>query len=467
LLDDWGISDNTPKKSFTIKDEDMGDAFIERWKDTYESYQWNTPHISQAILHLVVGQLPAIRDMRIYTSPAHYEDGRVHVLWLQPSGTGKQGAIDFTSRICESIRINDEPLKFETPDDFTDPSLLGGFEEVKMWDASQRGYVTDRIPIEGWLSAGVLDIFAMPEASLLFEARSQYKENMMVYFQRAMDPIGRNRLTRKLLHGDKIYVDPTCSFLLTSYIPPSFTKRVMERGLVQRMVPIINPVPINQRLDNMITSVKKFNTDREDVERIETNMEYLSYYLTQMNKRYMGIKRLESDKETSMNMKAIIYDVQELLDDLPAYQQEELSKFTNRCLSYAFKITYHHTMLRGDTRIRTEDIAYSRNYLFPIWRQLINYMQEALEDNTNALKKELKFDRAISNAFEQLHADGYGKNGWVVRDMLVNYVSKHTRKQKAFISQKIKDGVKNGVFEEGIIENKNIKIIKRVKEVEI
>jgi len=429
-----------------IRKDDAGDEFIKRWCNVYEEYQWDTPHIPKAAMHVVLGQVPSVRDMKIYTSKARYEDGRVHVLWLQPSGTGKQGAIDFVEDVSGKVVADGMGLTMETPDDFTDAAILGTYEEIKRWSKEEHGWVVEKIPVEGWLAKGVLDIFAMPECSVLFEAKSQYKENLMVWFQRAMDPIGRNKITKKLAKGDAIYVNPVCSFFLTSYIPPSFTKRVTERGLVQRMITIINEVPIKKRHDSMLKGIDGLGLTDNSLDSLKTEREYLSYYMSELNEPYKNA-RMKADPNVMSNLKAVVYHIQDMLEGIPRYQQEQLSKFTNRSLTHAIKLTYHHAILRRDNTVEIEDVSYAEEFLYPIWKKLIHHFQDALETDVKAMEKEKTTMYQLRGAIDGLHDRNLGKNGWVFEQLLIGELCIIMRKKKDYVRSKVRSWVDNDLLE--------------------
>lgn len=449
--DGWGpYVKKKPKKFDPIRKDEAGEEFIKRWCNAYEEYQWDTPHINKATLHLCLGQVPAIRDMKIYTSKARYEDGRVNILWLQPSGTGKQGGIDFVNDVTSHLEFGGRKTVFETPDDYTDAAMLGSWEEIR-----KRKYVKGEGQIEevertlkpGWLAEGVLDVFAMPECSVLFEAKSQYKENLMVWFQRAMDPIGRNKLTKKLAKSDPIYVNPTCSFFLSSYIPPSFTKRVTERGLVQRMITIINEVPVRKRMDNIMKGIDGMTVDDNSIDNLQNEVEYLAYYLSELQEPYSNLKRIQADQNVMSNLKAVVYHAQDMLEGIPRYQQEQLSKFSDRAALHAKKLAYHHAILRRDNKIEIEDVSYAEEYLYPIWVKLFHHFEDALETDTKAVEKEKQMMVQLRIAIENLHERKLGKNGWVFEQLLIDELSRIKRKKKAYIRRQIKSWIDNGMLD--------------------
>lgn len=447
----WGKFVKKERK-FSIRKDETGDEFIKKWCEVYEEYQWDTPYIPKATLHLALGQVPAVRDMKIYTSRARYEDGRVHVLWLQESGTGKQGAIDFVEDTTTKIVCNNIGLKYETPDDFTDAAMLGSYDVIEKWDKEVHGKVKEQVLVPGWLSKGLLDIFAMPECSVLFESKSQYKENLMVWFQRAMDPLGRNKITKKLAKGDPIYAHPTCSFFLTSYIPPSFTKRVTERGLVQRMITIINEIPIKKRQQHMIKGIEGMGVSMDEVDGLKEDVQYLSYYLSELNEPYSKLRSLKTTPNIMSSLKSVVYHIQDMLDGLPKYQQEELYKFSNRSLSHAVKLTHHHAILRRDNKVEIEDVSYAEEYLYPIWKKLIHHFEDALESDNKAIQRERNLMYHLKGAIDTLHEKKLGKEGWVFEQPLILELSKLFRKKKDYVRRKIDGWVDTGLLEKASLK---------------
>jgi len=456
-------SDYVKKEQYEVTKNDFGDEFIKRWEDTYNTYQWDTPHIAKATMHVVLGQIPSVKYMRYYTSSTRYEDGRVHVLWLQPSGTGKDGAHYFMSDTVPKIVANELNMKYMVPDEFTDAAMVGTYEYIKKYDKESRGFREEKIKINGWLSKGKIDIFSMPECSELFEASSQHKEGLMTRFQRAMDPIGRNKITKILSKtgDDPITVEPECSFFLTSYIPPSFTKRVTERGFVQRMITIINDIPISSRINAMIKAVDGLGAKNSDIEKMNHEVGYLANYMSLVHKRYNEIGTPKTDTNTMGNLKAVVYHVQDMIEKVPRYQQKEIAKFTNRCLSHAMKLSYHHAILRMSDKVEIDDISYAEEYLYPIWRKLIHHFEDALESDQKAVERENRETRWLNTAFQTLTNDGYGMDGWVFEHPLINTLSSMMRKNKDYVRRKIKSWVDANYLEK--VTFKGHPMVKRIQ----
>jgi len=465
--DTWGpYVKKRPKKFDPIRKDEAGDEFIRHWCDAYEEYQWDTPHINKATLHTVLGQVPAVRDMKIYTSKMRNEDGRVHVVWFQQSGTGKAGATYFLKEVTSRINYDNEEKKkrmlLESPDDFTGAAMLGSWEEVEKYVKGQ-GKMIERYLKPGWLAEGVLDIFLMSEASILFEAKSQFKEELMVWFQMAMDPIGNNKITRKLAKSDPIYVNPKCSFFLASYIPPSFTKRTTERGLVQRTVPIVNDIPIKSRINNILKGIEGMDVEDNEIERMQNELDYLAYYISELQEPYKNMSKFNFKKHAISSFKAITYHIQDMLDGLPRYQQDQLAKFADRSVLQAKKIAMHHAILRRDNKVEVEDVSYAEEYLFPIYAKLFHYFEDALEVDTKMADKDKQMMALIRTAIDDLHKNNLGKNGWVFEQMLVDRISSLKRKRKDYVRRKIKTWIDNGLMEHGELQGHSIVRMKKAQ----
>jgi len=456
----------------TFKPQESGDEFVEKWKKVYNEYQWDTPHIAQAVLHTILGQLPSVRHMKIYTSKARYEDGRVHTLWMQPSGTGKNGGFNFVSDVCKNIELPHEEFKFETKSKFTSASLLGGptSNRTRKYNKSTREN-EDRVVIKpGILQPGQVNIFASQEIGPLFDSKSEHNEESMTWLQICMDPIGNNELTKDIQSLETpIKFFPECSMFFTSYIPTDFSKRTVQRGFVQRMILIINPIPISQRLKNMKIGIRGFATSLEDVEELQRDVRYLGMYMSYLNEKYDGVVLTSEGKVVEDNLSAVADQIGDLLKDLPTYQQEELYKFTDRALSQVYKIAWHHCILRGDTVVRAEDVVYAEHFLNPIWRQMVSYYEDALESTGKVAEAERTWEYNVINCMEEIIDEGkYARNGWVSETVLVDRLKKRLRKTKATIKKKIQTSVDSGLMERRFAKSKSgakAPVVRMAKEV--
>lgn len=465
---EWIESVETTGSQF--EPEETGDNFIDKWKSVYNEYQWDTPHIAQATLHVMLGQLPSIRNMRIYTSAARYEDGRIHVVWMQPSGTGKQGGFDFVSDVSKNI----DNFIYETKNKFTSAVLLGGpsGKRVRKWNKETHVNEEDSILKPGLLSPGEINIFACQEVGPLFDSKTEHNEESMTWLQIAMDPIGRNELTKDILSmGQTVKLFPECSIFFASYIPSEFNKKTVQRGFVQRTILIINPVPISTRKANMKKSARGLGTSVEDASELQEDSRYLGRYLNYVNEKYKDTI-ITIDKNSVIDpVDGVIDQIYSMVEDLPAYQQEELQKFTTRATAQVYKVSWHHCILRGDTVVTAEDVVYAEAFLNPIWRQMISYYEDALEGTSKVADAERKWNYDVSIAIEEIISTTphRSKNGWVYESDVIDKLKKKLRKTKPTIKKKIKNSIDSGIIKRHIaISNDNkIYVVKMAKEVSI
>lgn len=472
---EWVSTDETTCSPFTPKE--IGDDFVDRWKQVYDEYQWDTPHIAQATLHTIMGQLPAIRKMRIYTSKARYEDGRIHTLWMQPSGTGKQGGFDFVSDVSKHIILPYEEFKYETKNKFTSAVLLGGptGKRTRKYNKEIKAQEEESVIRPGILEPGIVNLFACQEIGPLFDSKTEHNEESMAWFQIAMDPIGRNELTKDILSMENpIKIYPECSIFFASYIPTEFNKRTVQRGFVQRMILIINPVPIRERKENTKRGVRGFGTCAQDAEGLMEEVTYLGKYMSYLNDKYKDVELKVDNDMVTENLLGVVDQIYSFVEGLPAYQQEELQKFTTRAMAQVYKIAWHHCMLRGDTVVGPEDVVYAEMFLSPVWKQMVTYYEDALETTTSKVadaerKWEIELASAIGRLIESGEKSGRSKGGWVFEMDVAEILKRKLRKTKTTIKKKIDGSIDSGLLVRGytMSNGRKLNIVKLAKQLDL
>ncbi len=196
------------------------------------------------------------------------EDTRLHVIWLQTSGTGKTEMFNFTGRVTQYVfdalneryRDNVEAetgggrhnrFSIHAVKSTTDSALVGKMiiEDVTVTDDD--GNTTyEKIPKQlfGGLEGDGLCVYDEFEYSGVFK-QSQHKQEVVMYLNTLMNTLaGENyRITRQLAEGGEMYCDSRRSIYATSYIPKTLTQVIAETGLLQRCLIYIREVPISEQ----------------------------------------------------------------------------------------------------------------------------------------------------------------------------------------------------------------------------
>lgn len=391
---DWNECSQTSPNVY--RKTDLGEEFVEQFKKSYSSFQYNTPHIAQAVLHLILGQLPAVKAMRIHVD-ANYLDTRFHIIWFQPADTGKGRGFNFTGLLCDQLN-----LKFVPVHEITDAGLIGGYEPVQRYDSSKKGYSNEYEFVPGALGTGMTNILAMNEASMLFNMKpNQIQKHAMDYYQIAMNTMGTkdNIISKRVLHGGEFQVAPDCSLFLSSYIPDQFSVTVATRGFPQRTYNIINDVSSQDRYEAMIHSVKYFNTHRENV--VE-DMKEISNKLKFINGFYSGVSAFESDPQVKRPLTNLVIEIKDTVGEISKFHRTKLEEFMHRYQDMSYKLMYHHCCLRLGTKVEEEDVLYARNMIIPVWTKFITYLEESLTQNIREKSKEVKIEHDVYFAYKKL-----------------------------------------------------------------
>lgn len=157
---------------------------------------------------------------------ASYLDPRFHVFWIQPTRSGKSIAWEFIGEIARHAGIEADMFTSGT-----DAGLIGSFQSHKDEDGN---YYTEEVP--GLLNGEKLLNF--DEGSILLQpSPKQFFQEVILYLQQAMNPIGShsNTLTKHMKDG-KIETESRVSFWITSFPPAGVKEYVLTKGLFQRVL---------------------------------------------------------------------------------------------------------------------------------------------------------------------------------------------------------------------------------------
>ncbi len=169
---------------------------------------------------------------------ASYLDPRFHVFWVQPTRSGKSIAWEFVGEVA---RVADIEADMFTSG--TDAGLIGSFKTHKDENGD---YYTEEVP--GLLNGNKLLNF--DEGSILLQpSPKQFFQEVILYLQQAMNPIGShsNTLTKHMKDG-KIETESRVSFWITTFPPAGVKEYVLTKGLFQRVLLYYAPWDNNMRM---------------------------------------------------------------------------------------------------------------------------------------------------------------------------------------------------------------------------
>ena len=206
--------------------------YVERYRKT--SFYNETP----AILSFFFLQGQAVADYIRIPVWASYLDPRFHVFWIQPTRSGKSLAWEFIGEIARHAGLDADLFTSGT-----DAGLIGSFKTHKDEDGN---YYTEEVP--GLLNGNKLLNF--DEGSILLQpSPKQFFQEVILYLQQAMNPIGShsNTLTKHMKDG-KIETESRVSFWITTFPPAGVKEYVLTKGLFQRVLLYYAPWDNNMRM---------------------------------------------------------------------------------------------------------------------------------------------------------------------------------------------------------------------------
>jgi len=378
--------DKMPKWRNPPTDEQIrryfGGSLVKRYVELFERRVKRQPNFAELTLHVIVGQLPAIKKLKIHVGENDL-DLRISGCFFKPSGSGGGRGFNFMSRIAMALNLN-----FRSVTEITDAALIGTTDECKEYDPERKGFVIVKHEIRGALDPRPdpeyperlpASIVAMNEADILFSSSSsEYKKNAMLYYQIALNTMGTedNKLSKKLSKGDWIEFYPECSLILMSYPPDCFFETIVKRGFLQRMVIIYNDLTTEDRkaVAKELTRLLEVSMDKEgDMDDLITRLKYVDEFWRGKEEIRVGVT-----PQAKAILERLVDEFFVPFEGVAEYQRKKLEEFSQRWIEHTWKIAWHHMLLRLDNVLRLEDVGYAKNYVMPVWKQLIALLEEGI-----------------------------------------------------------------------------------------
>lgn len=401
----------------------FGHSFIQQFKKEFKKKVWQVPYYGLCSMHVIMGQLPNIRNMRIRIG-GNYEDCRIHFFLLQESGTGKGKGFDFVAELSQRLG-----LSFKSSDKLTENSLLGSVDEN---DEINYGLLDPRHDPS-------FDIFASEEASRIIDTRdSNYNRESVTTFQKVMNPIGShsNKLSKDTAHTSQtISFNSHVSLFFTSYPPSRLFDTITETGLIQRMLVLYNP----WSLQDKYRVNKKFARMLESEDDMDVRLINLVNTMNKINDFYRDKNYLSlTDNARKILTERVIKDIHRPLPYLDKHTQEEMRKFTTRYQLLLYKLAWHSAMTRLSEDVEVGDIAYAKNVLKPIYRRLIGYMETEFRVNEQDKERAEEIRQMIQDGYHNLSGDGSSRP-WIRHTLLVKYLRRSWNVSRQAVRNKLKE----------------------------
>lgn len=386
---------------------------------------WETPLLDRMVWYVVQGQLPSIRN-RTFEIGKRKFDNRVHATAFLDSGSGKAGFTEYAGVLSTACGLN-----FYILEDVTDTALAGRRHQLQEYNPE-----TQRVETVTKEEVGVLNpshdppinIIHYNEADVLFDKRkSEWAKNIMSKFQKTMNTFKSfdNLLTRDTSLG-RIEFHSSTSLLIASKPPTQFFQVITDTGFLQRT--LMDSISANWEKKKQIDlrTLEMFVKYDEVDESDGVSVEDVSVVMGAINKYWRGKKSLAIDKDAGeILLDEVYYALHDPLEQMTPYAQKTLSQFVSRWQEQILNLSYHNCYARLGASMTVQDVADAKNFVLPMWRNVIFTIEEGLQEPKEDKYKWRKQLQFIIATAEEL-AKQYRKKGWVPRNALVKVLSSKT-----------------------------------------
>lgn len=386
------------------KDE-LGYTLFHDYQETFQKYSWKNQFYANSTLHLIMGQLPNIKNIKIKLTPSTYEDARIHVCYLSPTGSGKGKGAIFVDQLSKMLQ-----LKYQEADELTDNALIGSLQKSE--DAEHPWEID-----YGWLhhSWGI-NILSITEATFVLTDRPKATaQNVMTHFQKTMNPVGSSDslITKKIGFGQPIEIQPQLSLFLTTYPPESLSNIVLHRGFLQRMYLIVNLIPPSKREELLLEKLSRMRNPLQNNDEVETIAKRLRY----IDDQYKNISSMTIDADALIVFEKSIRNLFEQIDNVTPFLKEKLAEFITRFLDLEQTLALHYACLSCRKTITAEDAAAAEVEVRYVFEDLISFLEQKIQIPADFHAKFMETKKRVEMTIKDLLVmPKYARSpGWVFR----------------------------------------------------
>lgn len=391
----------------------------------FETYMWETPLLDRMVWYVIQGQMPSIRNRRFKIGKRDY-DNRVHATAFLDSGSGKAGFTEYAGVLATACGLN-----FYILEDCTDTALAGRRHQLPEYNPDTQRVETITKEEVGCLNPNhdpPINIIHYNEADALFDKRkSEWAKNIMSKFQKTMNTYKSfdNLITRDTSLG-RIEFHTSVSILIASKPPAQFFNVITDTGFLQRT--IMDSISANwEKKKSIDLKTLKMFVEYDEIDKDdEVSIGDVSLVMSAINKYWKGKKPIEVDKDAGeILLEEVYFALHDPLEKMTPFAQKTLSQFVSRWQEQIINLSYHNCYSRLGSSISVQDVADSKNFILPMWRNVIFTIEEGLtepRDEKHKWRKQLQFIIDITEGL----AKQYKKKGWVPRNALVKMLSSKT-----------------------------------------
>jgi hypothetical protein len=405
---------------------------MDKYLDVFNNYSWNNETFGKLTFHTILGQV--LKNKKI-PKGGLLLDPRISIFLVQDSGSGKSTAYECVTRLIDQLGY-----KHMSMNEPNDAALIGTQEESEVTD-------DDGEKRKEWnATSGALswaDMILVDEGIVLLRPKKHGKD-VLVILQTALNPIGSesNKYEKHMAHGDPIYIQPHCSLIVTSIMPPGLDSVALTGGFLQRILLFPRWLTDEDRIRNALTDIellgiarktkKKMNNIVKEFEEIRDYYENNDIIFPERVKPFIKqlVKKLFKNIEKSdVNIKPI------------------LLTFLSRYQNFMYVLAYHYCAMDMRTEVSTDDLRRAYDLINTVFGEIAFWLESTLKTS----KLETKIRSYKIKMLKLFAEDKHKKDGdkkYIPRAKFVKLLAKRLRVSKPTARNYLKEFIKRGILEE-------------------
>jgi len=391
---------------------------IEDYLAIFEAYVVKSPEYGAATFHLLMGQLPAIRNIQIMRTPKSFLDSRVHVVYFSPTGSGKGEGFNLFARLAAACGVT-----FYPTGSLTTKALIGSVSP------RQKGEEKERIKYGALHPERGYNIVASSEGkNILKEKPGEREQDIMTHLQQTMNTMGTADATvsTETGIGDPITFQPNCSLLITSHPIVNLSSIVLETGFLQRTYFVARTLSNIERQEIERVQVEREKQMKNNPESLDTTEAetWLVKRLQYVNSQYLGATQMIVDPGAVEYLNRYNANLYEMIGNSDPFLREQLGGFITRFRGLRLKLAANRARLSLHETIQIPDASYADYHTKFVFANLLSYLERTIDIPMSILRRHNQFKNRTLTAYKRLigsnplYSSG-STNGWVLETDLI------------------------------------------------
>lgn len=429
-------------------------SFLQIWRSYWCSIIVDQPIVCELYAMCAISQL--LKRVRVIKSGGVEDDIRINPCIIVPSGTGKSEGNDALATFAHQVG-----LTYTTVDRYNDASLVGSVNKQAIeWNIKHN----KKEGQQGWLDPDEKGILRKSDFVVFDEGENILKttkdtEGAQRYLQKAMNRYGSegNYISNTLV-GYEVGGHPSCSAVITSYYLDEFQETLLDRGLLQRMIVLIQNENYELRtniIKSIIGSIPTFEDNPDEtLEYIAEIRSKRDEYIQTMREEALKLKDFHATtrfivakKDAIKVMDEGISQIRNLMPFMTGQKQIWESMVTRMAVNL-LKLSAVHAMIHYRTFISVDDVRYATNIMMQCMTSVGFFLKENV--TTESDKKTMNLRAALRKKHV---GEKHTFEAWIDLCMREFSISKVTA------STLMTTLLENGKMKEMLFENKKVYLI--------